>query len=120
MARVTPEYNLAVINPTLAKQWHPNKNRNLTPHDVTPYSDKKVWWICERGHEWEASLSNRSKGYGCPYCRYHKSGRKTIETKAEKSLEKLRQRGDSPTRATMKKVGETPEGNILIEMTPDM
>lgn len=59
-------------------------------------------------------------GSGCSYCRYHKSGRKTIETKADKRLDKLRKRGDYPTRATMRNVGETPEGNILVEMLPEM
>ncbi len=23
---------------------------------VTPGSNKKVWWICEKSHEWEASV----------------------------------------------------------------
>jgi hypothetical protein len=90
MARVTKEYNLAVINPTITKQWHPTKNRNLTPSDVSPYSAKQVWWICENGHEWKATIRNRSKGYGCPYCRYNKNGKKNIETWAEKRLQELR------------------------------
>lgn len=34
MARVTKEHNLAVLNPTLAKQWHPIKNGRLTLYDV--------------------------------------------------------------------------------------
>jgi hypothetical protein len=42
MARVTKEYNLAVINPTLAKEWHPTKNGELTPFDVTPYIAKRI------------------------------------------------------------------------------
>ena len=29
---------------------------------------KRVWWTCECGHEWEAKISNRSNGNGCPYC----------------------------------------------------
>jgi DNA-directed RNA polymerase subunit RPC12/RpoP len=68
MPRVTQEYNLQVINPSLYKEWHPNKNGNLTPNDVTPNSHKKVWWLCKAGHEWEASIANRNKGRKCPYC----------------------------------------------------
>ena len=61
-------YNLAVINPTLSKQWHPVKNGLLTAYDVTPNSQKKVWWVCKKGHVWQALVSNRNKGVGCPYC----------------------------------------------------
>lgn len=59
---------LATINPALAKDWHPSKNLHLTPKDVTPKSGKKVWWICEKGHEWGAIIYSRSAGNGCPYC----------------------------------------------------
>jgi len=58
-------------------------------------------------------------GRGCPYCRAHKAGKKIIETYAEKRLKKLRQRGDAPARGVMRKVGETPSGNILAEMSPE-
>jgi hypothetical protein len=44
---------------------------NLTPHDVTPGSDKKVWWECNNSeckYEWPAMISSRSNGSGCPNC----------------------------------------------------
>ncbi len=59
---------LEAINPKLAKQWHPVKNGRLTSLDVTPNSGKKAWWICGKGHEWQATISNRNRGRGCPYC----------------------------------------------------
>jgi len=59
---------LQTINPELAQQWHPTKNGRLTPKDVTPNSDKKAWWVCAKGHEWQATISNRNRGRGCPYC----------------------------------------------------
>ena len=34
---------------------------------------KKVEWVCEEGHEWEARVSSRSSGNGCPHC-YNNSG----------------------------------------------
>lgn len=61
-------HNLLSKYPALAKEWHPTKNGSLTPRDVTPGSGKKVWWICGKGHEWEATVNNRSRGRGCPYC----------------------------------------------------
>lgn len=62
------ENNLQTLNPELAKQWLAAKNGTLTPADVTVSSNKKVWWRCGRGHEWEAIIGHRSKGAACPYC----------------------------------------------------
>ncbi len=62
-------YNdLQTANPFLAKEWNFAKNNGLTPTDVLPNSNKKVWWICQRGHEWQATINNRNKGVGCPIC----------------------------------------------------
>jgi hypothetical protein len=68
MPRATPNYNLYVLKPNLVREWHPTKNGRLRPFDITPGSGKKVWWICKRGHEWEAVVYSRSRGSGCPYC----------------------------------------------------
>ena len=59
----------------LAKEWHPTKNLPLTAKNVSPNSNKKVWWLGVCGHEWEAKVDNRNKGAGCPVCtktRYQK------------------------------------------------
>jgi len=68
MPRVSPKYNLQVVNPTLSKQWHPSKNADLKPENIAPKSHKKVWWSCDKGHEWEASVAKRANGQNCPYC----------------------------------------------------
>ncbi|MFF2556792.1 zinc-ribbon domain-containing protein [Nocardia sp. NPDC058058] len=63
--------DLGTINPGLAAQWHPALNRDLTPGMVTAGSNRKVWWVCDHGHEWLATISNRGAGgTGCPNCRY--------------------------------------------------
>lgn len=62
-----PDWSLATMNPTLASEWHPTKN-DLTPRDVVSNSHKKVWWLCKCGCEWEADISNRNRGTGCPRC----------------------------------------------------
>ena len=54
--KVNDENCLQTVNPTLAKEWHPTKNDSLTPIDITAGSNKKVWWQCSRGHEWEAGM----------------------------------------------------------------
>ena len=66
--KTSPDYNLAIRFPELASEWDVEKNGDLTPYDVTPGSHRKVWWKCSKGHEWEAAISNRMKGRGCPYC----------------------------------------------------
>lgn len=60
--------DLATLCPELAKEWHPTKNGELLPSDVSRGSKKKVWWQCFKGHEWEAAIYSRSSGRNCPYC----------------------------------------------------
>lgn len=60
--------DLATTHPELARQWHPAKNGSLTPHDVMAGTRRKVWWRCDRGHEWQAAVSSRAVGTGCPVC----------------------------------------------------
>lgn len=62
-------YNdLLTTNPHLAKEWNYEKNAPLMPYMFLQGSDKKVWWRCDKGHEWESVIRSRSKGNGCPYC----------------------------------------------------
>ena len=60
--------DLQSVNPALAEEWNYKKNNSLSPTDVFPNSHKKVWWICQKGHEWQAIIVNRNKGNGCPIC----------------------------------------------------
>jgi hypothetical protein len=67
--RVTEENNLAVKYPNIAKEWHPTKNSKLMPQDVFSSSGRKFWWLCSQGHEWVATVNNRThNGRGCPFC----------------------------------------------------
>lgn len=59
--------SLSTIHPNLAREWHPTKNENLKPENVTSGSHNKVWWRCFEGHEWEVTVDNRSNGCRCPY-----------------------------------------------------
>lgn len=73
--KTLPGFNdLASLLPDIAAQWHPNKNSPLTASEVTSKSGKKVWWVCERGHEFEAIISNRLTKDHCPVC----YGRQTL------------------------------------------
>lgn len=66
---VSGDNDLRTNAPEIAAQWHPTKNGALTPEEVSPCSNRKVWWQCERGHEYQAMIAARTvKGSGCPYC----------------------------------------------------
>ena len=70
---VKGENDLATVNPVLAKEWHPTKNENLNPEDITSGSSKEVWWLCPKGHPYSIVVNQRTKrGYGCPYCSGHR------------------------------------------------
>jgi hypothetical protein len=56
------------LSPLLVRQWHPTKNGDSLPSDFTAGSSKKMWWMDEFGHEWEAKISNRTNGSGCLAC----------------------------------------------------
>jgi len=79
---VKGENDLLTINPTLAEEWNYEKNNGLIPAEVTPNSNKRVWWTCSKGHEWQATISNRNNGNGCPYCsgRYAVKGESDLQT----------------------------------------
>jgi len=66
--RVCKDNCLATVNPKLAEEWDYEKNYPLTPEDVFSGSRKTVGWIDKKGHKYNASLNNRNKGSGCPYC----------------------------------------------------
>lgn len=62
------ENDLETLYPNILKEWDYNKNINL-PSTYLAKSNKKVWWKCEYGHEWQASIVNRVKGRNCPICK---------------------------------------------------
>lgn len=66
--------DLLTVAPEIAGQWDAEKNGSLGPQDVTAGNRRKAWWICPRGHSWEASIGSRVSGKGCPYC----AGRKVM------------------------------------------
>jgi hypothetical protein len=57
------------VRPELVRQLHPTKNAHLDLTTLLLYSNKMATWICEKQHEWPASIANRSNGTGCPYCK---------------------------------------------------
>src|SRR5450631_1894364 len=65
----------------LAVEWHPGRNAPTVPSGVSAGSNKKAWWICASGHEFQASpnaRTNNGRATGriapCPGCRAEKGG----------------------------------------------
>ena len=68
-------HDIFIENEKLRKEWHSELNGSLTPSDVSAGSRKKVWWRCEKGHEWQAFVYYRARqnrarqgGGACPAC----------------------------------------------------
>ena len=60
--------DLASLFPDIASHWHPTANLPVRPCDVSAHSNKKFYWLCEKGHTYDAAVHNQVSGQGCPYC----------------------------------------------------
>ncbi len=60
--------------PDLVAEWDYEKNHNIDIQKTTRGSAKVVWWKCSVNpkHNWQARVSKRSQGTGCPYCSGHR------------------------------------------------
>lgn len=78
--------DLFSAKPELKEEWDFERNKELSPYDVTTGSTKKAWWICkECGHSWNAAINTRVSGYGCPECGRKKSTISRLKTMAAKN-----------------------------------
>lgn len=59
---------LATKCPEIISWWHPTKNGKTTPYNITYGSNKIVWLICNKNHEFDSSPKVLSSGCRCPYC----------------------------------------------------
>lgn len=61
--------SLEILFPEIAKEWDYEKNRGLLPSQFYATSGRKVWWICDKGHSYDCTISHRTvENNGCPYC----------------------------------------------------
>lgn len=72
---ITDETSLAAKFPTVARQWHPVRNKPLSPSEVGPNTRLSPWWRCHRSaiHVWQAEISHvvtafKNGNSGCPFC----------------------------------------------------
>lgn len=62
--------NLLERRPDIASYWDINRNTPVTPDQVKPHSDRKVWWTCPAGKHppHMSAVKDRVRGKGCPQC----------------------------------------------------
>lgn len=53
-----PKKSLKFKFPKVSKMWNYKLNNPLKPENFSPGSDYYVWWKCDKGHEWEATIKN--------------------------------------------------------------
>lgn len=82
--------DFGTVSSAPAAEWHPTKNGHFKPRDFLPMSDKRAWFVCALGHEWETQIKSRSKGRGCPTCsgRIVESGFNDLSTTHPKVAER--------------------------------
>ena len=56
-------------------EWHPTKNKELTPEGFTHGSEKEVWWLRPKGHGYDLRIDSRTGRHrqGCLYCSSQKT-----------------------------------------------
>ncbi|MBU3810649.1 MAG: zinc-ribbon domain-containing protein [Candidatus Niameybacter stercoravium] len=40
----------------MVKEWHSTKNGELSLDNIKISSNKRIWWRCKIGHEWQLSI----------------------------------------------------------------
>lgn len=55
--------------PEKAKEWHPIKNGNIKPENVSCNSHSQIYWLCSKNHLYlQTPNSKTSNNSGCPKC----------------------------------------------------
>jgi len=87
-SEVQPTRSLAVKQPDIAAQLHPQRNPGIDPTRLAARSGLKLWWQCATcEHEWKAVVAARTAaGTGCPVCGLKRRARTQSEVEPPRSL----------------------------------
>lgn len=92
------ENSLQSKYPSIAAQWDFSKNM-ITPDKVSPYSRKKVYWICpDCGNNYQMVIGDRTgaKKCGCPKCGFQKRNNIQRQIKENNKLRIATYRYENP------------------------
>jgi DNA-directed RNA polymerase subunit RPC12/RpoP len=72
--KICASNSLLALHADIAAQWDAERNVAdgflLSPEVASPGAHASVWWRCEFGHSWKASIKQRTSfKTGCPKCR---------------------------------------------------
>lgn len=76
------ENSIVDKRPDIAKEWDYIKNSTIKPEYISCGNSRKYFWICSKGHSYQASPKHRCHGTNCPYCalKIFKTGINDIKT----------------------------------------
>lgn len=61
--------NLAIMYPQIAQEFDSDKNE-ISPFEILPFSNQKMWFLCPNGHEYQQVIAAKTKlGQSCPQCK---------------------------------------------------
>lgn len=66
------ENDLLTTHPEIAKEWDYEKNTEKPDEVMAGSNIKKYWFICPKGHSYEATPLDRKRGNNCPICAIEK------------------------------------------------
>ena len=86
---VCPCNSMAMKVPGVVAFWHFNKNTRFNPQEVSPSSNKRVWWwhtcpMTGEEHEWQANVIAFVQGYmlqnraPCPTCAKQRANKQRL------------------------------------------
>jgi hypothetical protein len=82
MKRACKCSSLAALRPDILDDWDWEANQGVDPEQLSPYSRKKVTWICRRDAShgtWQAAVKLRvQQGTRCPKCAVRKGSRRGL------------------------------------------
>ena len=69
MIKEKEKEHIGITHPFLIREFHPTKN--MIPFEkLTKGSNQRVWWRCDKGHEWVATPFDRTfHNRHCKICR---------------------------------------------------
>lgn len=76
--KIMSENSILYTYPKIALEWDYVKNKDIDILTISSGSSRKVWWKCNKNHEWKSTIYNRTMGKNCPYC----SGKKVAIEKS--------------------------------------
>ena len=103
--------DLQTCYPLICAEWNYDRNAG-SPKDYFKSSNKKVWWKCNNGHEWEERISARTtQELNCPYCSKKKA---TNDYNLLKCFPELCEEWDYEKNGDLQPSNFTPHSNVRV------